>query len=89
MLQRARPGPIGPLVTAPALTSSAWSSSASPRRPSFAATASARTEISAVLSDAPAPDADPVGYALSQVRPLRAVRTGDDALDKLCRGVAS
>jgi hypothetical protein len=33
-----------------------------------------------VLSDGPDPDADPVGYALSQVAPLGQIRTTDHAL---------
>jgi hypothetical protein len=34
-------------------------------------------KILAVLSDGPDPDADPVGYALSQILPLGQVRTAD------------
>jgi hypothetical protein len=37
-------------------------------------------QVSAVLSDGPDPDADPVGYAEAQVNPLRKVQTQDAAL---------
>jgi hypothetical protein len=36
--------------------------------------------VSAVLSDGPDPDADPVGYAESQFVPLRGISTQDAAL---------
>jgi hypothetical protein len=44
--------------------------------------------VTAVLSDGPDPDADPVGYALAQVTPLRQVKTTSDrplqtAIDQL------
>jgi hypothetical protein len=34
-------------------------------------------QLNAVLSDGPDPDADPVGYALSQILPLRGVHSSD------------
>jgi hypothetical protein len=37
-------------------------------------------QVSAVLSDGPDPDADPVGYAEAQIRPLRQISTSDRAL---------
>jgi hypothetical protein len=37
-------------------------------------------QVSAVLSDGPDPDADPVGYAEAQIRPLRHISTPDQAL---------
>lgn len=37
-------------------------------------------QIAAVLSDGPDPKADPVGYALAQVRPLEGIHTSDRAL---------
>jgi hypothetical protein len=44
-------------------------------------------QVSAVLSDGPDPDADPVGYAEAQVSPLRQISTQDttlrDAIGKL------
>ena len=36
--------------------------------------------VSAVLSDGPDPDSDPVGYAEAQVSPLRGISTHDAAL---------
>ena len=45
-----------------------------------AAVAVACQQVSAVLSDGPDPDADPVGYAEAQVNPLRKIRTQDPAL---------
>ncbi len=33
-----------------------------------------------MLSDGPDPSVDPVGYALAQIKPLRALRTSDAAL---------
>jgi hypothetical protein len=37
-------------------------------------------QVSAVLSDGPDPDADPVGYAEAQVLPLRHISTASPAL---------
>jgi hypothetical protein len=37
-------------------------------------------KVLAVLSDGPDPDADPVGYALSQIAPLGQIHTSDHAL---------
>jgi hypothetical protein len=37
-------------------------------------------QVSAVLSDGPDPDSDPVGYAEAQVLPLRQIRVSDQAL---------
>ncbi|HUC22288.1 MAG TPA: hypothetical protein VMA73_06240 [Streptosporangiaceae bacterium] len=59
-------------------------------RASAAATASpACTQISAALSDGPDPGADPVGYAEAQIKPLRAIRTGDAALRAAVSHLAS
>jgi hypothetical protein len=53
---------------------SSSSSSASAAASASAATLSSSCEqVSAVLSDGPDPDADPVGYAEAQILPLRAV----------------
>jgi hypothetical protein len=38
-------------------------------------------QLDGILSDGPDPGADPVGYALSQIRQLRALRSSDTALD--------
>ncbi|HTW06995.1 MAG TPA: hypothetical protein VME46_05785 [Acidimicrobiales bacterium] len=40
------------------------------------------TRVADVLSDGPDPDADPVGYALAQVLPLRRISTTDITLKK-------
>jgi hypothetical protein len=37
-------------------------------------------KVLGVLSDGPDPDADPVGYALSQIGPLGQIHTSDQAL---------
>jgi hypothetical protein len=37
-------------------------------------------QVSAVLSDGPDPDADPVGYAEAQIHPLRQINAPDQAL---------
>jgi hypothetical protein len=46
-------------------------------------------DISAVLSDGPDPSADPVGYALAQVKPLRQIQTSDMALRAAIDDLAS
>jgi hypothetical protein len=38
------------------------------------------TAVSAALSDGPDPDADPVGYAEAQIKPLRAIHSSDQKL---------
>ena len=47
---------------------------------STAAVRTTCTQVSAVLSDGPDPDADPVGYAEAQILPLGQIRTSDAAL---------
>jgi hypothetical protein len=37
-------------------------------------------QLNGVLSDGPDPTADPVGYALSQIRPLAGIHTSDGAV---------
>jgi hypothetical protein len=50
-------------------------------RPASAAAVRATcTQVSAVLSDGPDPDADPVGYAEAQILPLGQIRTSDAQL---------
>jgi hypothetical protein len=39
-------------------------------------------KILAVLSDGPDPDADPVGYALSQILPLGQIHSSDQAVSR-------
>jgi hypothetical protein len=47
---------------------------------SAAAVRATCTKVSAVLSDGPDPDADPVGYAEAQILPLGQIRTSDAQL---------
>jgi hypothetical protein len=53
------------------------------------ATSAACTQIRAALSDGPDPGADPVGYAEAQIKPLRAIRTGDTVLRAAIGDLAS
>jgi hypothetical protein len=55
------------------------SAHASGSQPS-AAVRAACTQVAAVLSDGPDPDADPVGHAEAQILPLRQIKTSDKAL---------
>jgi hypothetical protein len=55
------------------------SSSASARAPASVAQSDCQ-RVSAVLSDGPDPDADPVGYAEAQILPLRHIGVGNLAL---------
>jgi hypothetical protein len=45
--------------------------------------------VSAVLSDGPDPDADPVGYAEAQILPLRQIHTSDKSLQDAIDALAS
>jgi hypothetical protein len=56
------------------------SSSSSAAHASTAAVQSSCQQVSAVLSDGPDPDADPVGYAEAQILPLRGLSVSDQAL---------
>jgi hypothetical protein len=68
------------------LTCACTSSSSSSSSSSAAAQASASAvltscqQVSAVLSDGPDPDADPVGYAEAQILPLRHIGVTNSAL---------
>lgn len=53
------------------------------------AISAACTAVGAALSDGPDPDADPVGYAEAQIRPLRAIQTSDQALRAAIRDLAT
>jgi len=58
-------------------------SSSGPTAGTTASTAAVRTtctQVSAVLSDGPDPDSDPVGYAEAQILPLGQIRTSDAQL---------
>jgi hypothetical protein len=54
--------------------------SSSTAHASAPATESTCQQVSAVLSDGPDPDADPVGYAEAQILPLRQIKAPDQAL---------
>jgi hypothetical protein len=56
------------------------SSSPAAAHASAATIASSCQHVSAVLSDGPDPDADPVGYAEAQILPLRQISVPDQAL---------
>jgi hypothetical protein len=56
---------------------------------SAASISAACTSIGAVLSDGPDPDADPVGYAEAQIKPLRAIQTSDETLEAAVRDLAA
>jgi hypothetical protein len=65
-------------ATACGSSSSGAAKSPGARPPSGVAVACQR--VADVLSDGPDPGADPVGYALAQVLPLRQIKTSDAAL---------
>jgi hypothetical protein len=54
-----------------------------------AQTSATCTRVADVLSDGPDPTADPVGYALAQVLPLREIKTTDRALRRDIDAMAS
>jgi hypothetical protein len=54
--------------------------SSSSARASASVASSGCQQVSAVLSDGPDPDADPVGYAEAQILPLRHLGVGNPAL---------
>jgi hypothetical protein len=72
------------LVALAALGLTACGSAASTSQTTAQSAAAAVTatcqKVSAMLSDGPDPDADPVGYAESQFAPLRQIQTSDTAL---------
>jgi hypothetical protein len=70
---------VAGLTACGSAASTAGPGSSAPQPASEAVTVACQ-QVSAVLSDGPDPDADPVGYAEAQVIPLRQVRTQDTAL---------
>ncbi len=73
------------LIAAPLLATTSCASGASTAKtakPTKAAIERTCTSVSDALADGPDPDVDPVGYALAQIRPLRAINTSDMALQK-------
>ena len=69
--------------------SSSASSAAKGTASNAAATANTCQQVSAVLSDGPDPDADPVGYAEAQVLPLRRINAPDQALHSVISQLAN
>ncbi len=72
-------GPMTPALIAAGLMTLALCSCGSSAH-SAAATQDTCQRVSAVLSDGPDPDADPVGYAEAQIQPLRQISAPDQAL---------
>jgi hypothetical protein len=62
------------------LTCACGSSSPSAGHTSASTIEDSCQQVSAVLSDGPDPDSDPVGYAEAQVLPLRQIHVPDQAL---------
>jgi hypothetical protein len=72
---------LAPTVLGLAALLGACTSQAPAAKPvSAAAVRATCTKVSAVLSDGPDPDADPVGYAEAQILPLGQIRTSDAQL---------
>jgi hypothetical protein len=71
--------PLAPLAVG-VLLLSACGSSAHTTAQTSAAVKNTCQQVSAVLSDGPDPDADPVGYAEAQILPLHQIRTQDKSL---------
>ena len=83
---------VGLPVAGFALGTSGSGAGASPAKSSRATPAQIAktcTRVADVLSDGPDPDADPVGYALAQVLPLRQISTTDSTLQKDITNLAS
>jgi hypothetical protein len=79
---------FGAALFSAALLAACGSSSGSAQA-SGKATAGTCQTVSAALADGPDPDADPVGYALAQVLPLRQIKTSDQTLQKAIDNLAS
>jgi hypothetical protein len=72
---------LAPTALGLAVLLGACTSQAPASRPvSAAAVRATCSQVSAVLSDGPDPDADPVGYAEAQILPLGQIRTADAQL---------
>jgi hypothetical protein len=63
-------------------SSSAVAASAAAKKPTKAQIARTCTQVTDALADGPDADADPVGHALAQIRPLRAIKTTEALLKK-------
>ena len=82
---RKRFGALGSIAVVALLLAACGSSKAQ----TTSAITSTCNRVSAVLSDGPDPDADPVGYALAQVIPLRQIHTSDAKLKSDIEGLAA
>jgi hypothetical protein len=71
---------LGGLALSLAVLPACACSSSSSARASVPAVQSTCDQVSAVLSDGPDPDADPVGYAEAQILPLRQLSVSDQEL---------
>jgi hypothetical protein len=81
---------LAPTVVGLAALLGACTSQAPAAKPvSAAAVRATCTKVSAVLSDGPDPDADPVGYAEAQILPLGQIRTTDAQLQAAIGKLAS
>lgn len=86
-----------PTLLALALVSPALAACGSSSHPSSRTTAAFKVapieapcqQVSAVLSDGPDPDADPVGYAQAQILPLRALKLSDPKLTHAVNALAT
>jgi hypothetical protein len=74
------------LVTGCGSSAEGASASSSPDKAQISATC---TRVADVLSDGPDPTADPVGYALAQIMPLREIKTSVRALRQDIDAMAS
>jgi hypothetical protein len=79
---------ILPLLGAAVLLGACGSPAPASGAASAAATRVTCTQVSAVLSDGPDPQADPVGYAEAQILPLGQIRTSDSQLRTAISGLA-
>jgi hypothetical protein len=79
-MRRRRIGAVGVVLLSSIALLSACSSSGSTQ--STTVSSAACQNVTAVLSDGPDPDADPVGYAQAQILPLKQVHTSDQQLAK-------
>jgi hypothetical protein len=87
--ERAAPGLMMPSLVAAGLMAVVLCSCGSSVHSAASATQDTCQRVSAVLSDGPDPDADPVGYAEAQINPLRQISTADLALHHAIGQLAS
>jgi hypothetical protein len=84
VLSRWRPSPhrvgLASVVLAVPLLAACSSSASGGSSTQSQAPAAVCQKVLAVLSDGPDPDADPVGYALSQIAPLGRIHTSDNTV---------